>query len=291
MHSPGFLTSFEAISFYHCERKSLQLAAIGGNNRDSIERSKELRSDLRAQFRLETLSLKRLRAIHRLISTDPQIQELIANFNPNHLLKIGSRLLPLIDDKYGLKTHNLPMIATEVLLNLPLLSPLSDEIREIFSSSKFSQADFAYRTLDGVTGPIIFGENSTRMISLIGIAHELGHCLIERRFGSENFYKKVLSETFAQIFEFETVHEYLLKHQPNLCVAWRTYQSDVDAINFILCLQESNHLLHSNNQSDFFDDDACALRESYFTAPGYQSVYALASMCRARLTKRAPHFK
>ena len=123
---------------------------------------------------------------------------------------------------------------------------------------------------------MIFGENGRKLRHLAGIAHELGHALVEEKRPPKSFSDYVISEAMALCLEHIAV-SWVLRFSEDLA-EWRRYQDLNDQLSFYFHEWEANR--DQGYAPADFDPYLLCLRETLFTASGYQRVYAEASLLR-----------
>lgn len=124
----------------------------------------------------------------------------------------------------------------------------------------------------------ILGKESKRVMDLMYLSHELGHCVYNSLYGCNNFIQQVKSETSAYIFEFIIAQNYLSHMDFD---SWLQYKKKVDLLNKYLLLLELALIdgyehLSSMLDFSFFDEYSFLLIESFWTSHGYYLVYFMA---------------
>jgi hypothetical protein len=175
----------------------------------------------------------------------------------------------------------LPVPALDVILLSPLLVDLKDEVYQIIEDSELSGGTPFFRTIRKNGRAAIFGSNHATLASLSGLAHELGHCLLERRASCLTRKTAILSETVAQILEEALVSEFLKSSGQDI-ETWAWYQRKLDGLNLHFFEVESG------SESQFFSSASYVFRDSLFFNPGYQLVYANASLNRLNYLLKRP---
>ncbi|WP_329312509.1 hypothetical protein [Streptomyces sp. NBC_01262] len=179
--------------------------------------------------------------------------------------------------------------AAEILPDLPELRPHRDTVLRILAESSLREAGVPFRTVDDERGrPVILGQDGPTVEALAGVAHELGHCLFERRRPPVTMRAQFASERLAHRFEELLVAGYLrARGSAEECREWWAYQRRVDALNlYAFRLERSLMYGCPDGVPELMPESATAFRESLFIQPGYQVVYARASL--ARLARLAP---
>jgi hypothetical protein len=169
-----------------------------------------------------------------------------------------------------------------VILDSPSLQEERETAKEILDRAVFKPGDLRYRTDLHHGKSTIFGEKVDHYRALAAISHELGHCLAEKHELSLNLKALVRSESRAMSLEEKVVDEYLSRlGSQERRKEWFNYQRTIDALNFAFAALEYQQIFDPNDgQLPPFDLSTIVFRETYFTAPGYQLVYALASLNR-----------
>lgn len=202
---------------------------------------------------------------------------------PEDFLHAEGRLLPIPVSPPFL-SGALPRPATEMLLRLPGLRGWRRQMEELFARSKFQTGNLLYRTSLHRGRPIIEGDDGCSLSAMAGIAHELGHCLAESGALRGRPGNAVYSESAAHFFEEAAVHEHLeLEGRASERAAWGRYQRKVDACNLLFFREEAHALTGSPApRPRWFAGGTSLFRESLYTMPGYQLIYARASLARWR---------
>lgn len=168
-----------------------------------------------------------------------------------------------------------------MVANLFAESTLAPLVLRILSNAKLSAGDLRWRTELRNAEPSISGNDDRTIHSLGALAHELGHCLYE--ISSQDVVEskaQILSEASAMALEEWVVSEILplaLKEK------WNSYQRQVDAFNDAFYYLESGGSI-----ATFCEPHLLPLRESFYTAYGYQTTYRLASRIRSKALARQP---
>lgn len=138
----------------------------------------------------------------------------------------------------------------------------------------------------GPSGVFIVGGEGRRLGQLGALAHEMGHALAEWQGPALEFRGQVISEAFAQTLEFLVVQRALGKRLERS--DWADYQREIDAYNFAFYRWEAGEggLLDKISTAAPADRSLLPLRETLFTAAGYQAVYAIASLLRSRVLNK-----
>ena len=189
-------------------------------------------------------------------------------------------VLPTLKKPSPLFRWKIVDLPTYILLD-ELVADMRQRTKDIFSRSKLTDSGFRYSTMDGTAGPFIVGNNNNSFASLIGITHELGHCLIESEFPPKTFLDKILGEVYAHAFEYQVIRGYIDSTSPALLIHWDKYHRQIDALNLNIFFMELNALTikHKERFSPYcFDLFSLLLRESFFMMPGFQAAYLLASI-------------
>jgi hypothetical protein len=178
------------------------------------------------------------------------------------------------------------------LLSVSTLRPLHEGIRAALSIARLSRKARPFRTVWVGGRPVIVGHNRRTCEALAGIAHEVGHYLVDSGILTGQLPPdEVVSEAVAHFLEEETVVEFLRSCGSTSAIRpWRAYQRTVDRLNLLAFLSEARRVLRTplhSRESVTWATDAEVLRESMFVLPGYQLVYALASVLRRSWRQRA----
>lgn len=271
-------------SLYDREHREIYRAALRGGS-PLLDQLFELRRQaLRERFGTAEARL----ALRRL---DAEVAGLLAAHEDTILapplveqdfVRVRDRATPVLKPP-DMFAHRLPTRATATLL--ALVEPVQRAtVEAIFARSRFAEGDRRFRTIEVRGKPCIAGEDGETFLHLAGIAHELGHCLFEDANGWHDARLLVESETCAHVVEDLLVREALERDPaagPEPLCEWRAYQAKVDALNlhyFRLELQEiagGAPVLGPRFEVRFH-----VFRESYVVNPGYQTVYAIASLLR-----------
>ncbi|MDG4864948.1 hypothetical protein P8605_43045 [Streptomyces sp. T-3] len=190
--------------------------------------------------------------------------------------------LPFLADSAVLR-HPTHAPAAEILPCLPLLQRRSGQIRRILAESSLRDSGpFRSEPLDDGR-LVVRGRDAPTVEALAGIAHELGHCLYEGARPVRSALGQLASERLAQCLEERVTDEYLmLRGSERERQAWWIYQRRVDAVNLYFFSRERSLMYGSAaaRGAELMPESATVLRESLFTLPGYQVVYARASLAR-----------
>lgn len=201
---------------------------------------------------------------------------------PSALQSIGDRVSPLLKiPEFYKKT--LPLRPSQILNNLFQNTTFGQAISSILEKSLFSKGDQRYRSYWQNSSMIVAGDDCPTGGALAAISHELGHCLFET-VNAGCIAEQ--SESFAQAFELVVVESVLGNADDRR--EWRQYQDDIDKLNYCFLFFELTSDLQSGVEKlgqvrTVLDPELLVLRESLFTKPGYQAVYAAASLNRRRL--------
>ncbi len=229
------------------------------------------RKDLNLVNRVNKISQKGIHKIGKIFSADLQ--------------EINQTIVPFLKVPPVLRLQ-LPRLATDILLDLPFLRPFRNEIEKIFNNSEFCNQGPWYRTILKDNCSVICGEDATSVVSLLGIAHELGHCLSENLAKHYSWEIRLLSEATAQILEEVAVASYLNQFRlPCYETQWRQYQRSIDSLNLYFYEYERTLLSDDFIDDEIFLPEVALLRESLFNDIGYQAVYANATLCRREFEK------
>lgn len=212
------------------------------------------------------------------VKTKPSLRELLM-FGAGDMQDVNGTLVPAFKLP-GVLSYSLPRTAVETILSLPFLDELKDEISRVFAESELENSTPFFRTILKNGRSVIYGSNSCRLSSLLGIAHELGHCLVENRVIRSTRKSGIISETIAQVLEEISVIEVLkdlsLPHDH-----WVQYQRKLDALNFHFLAIEFGELMKEVFPTDkVFKEGSFVFRDSLFLNPGYQIIYASSSNLR-----------
>lgn len=174
--------------------------------------------------------------------------------------------------------------ASEFVSDLFSRSEAKSLVEEILSISQFSSEHVSFAThYKGLGVPYIVGSDSNTFRSLIGISHELGHCVWDRTFFSKDTYlARSLSEAYAHILEEETVmHCLSQKKMTSELGQWKNYQMAMDRLNFYFFdLEYSEVTMSENGDEPLISKPMRIFRSSYFIMPGLQPTYLVASLVR-----------
>ncbi|WP_419992812.1 hypothetical protein [Streptomyces boninensis] len=197
------------------------------------------------------------------------------------LVKLMELPLPFLADRavLGHPTH---APAAELLPRLPLLRARARQIRGILEASSLDEEGTPFRSEPGDDGQLVLhGQDAPTIEALAGVAHEVGHCLYERARPVRSTLGQIASERFAQYLEERATDAYLSRRGTEReRRAWWVYQRRVDAVNLHFFTVERALIYGSAPVGELMPEPATVLRESLFTLPGYQVVYAHASLSR-----------
>jgi len=110
---------------------------------------------------------------------------------------------------------------------------------------------------------------------LSGLAHELGHVLMNGERHQQGFREMALSEATAMTLEEKMISDLL---DAGDLQEWHRYQRAIDVYNVFFFREEMN--LHTE-ADDLLLDPKFVFRESLWTSHGYQAVNAAASLIRS----------
>ncbi|MHC0430248.1 hypothetical protein ACX6XY_08665 [Streptomyces sp. O3] len=207
--------------------------------------------------------------------------------------------LPYLADSTVLR-HPTHAPATEILPRLPLLRRRAPQVRAVLAASSLDETGTPFRSEPDDDGLLVVrGRDAPTVEALAGIAHELGHCLYERARPVRCALGQIASERLAQHLEEQATAQYLeARGGPRERRAWWVYQRRVDAVNLHFFALERSLTYGDGDDSrggndsgsgsgidgtpppELLPETATVLRESLFTVPGYQVVYAHASLAR-----------
>lgn len=177
----------------------------------------------------------------------------------------------------------------EIIAQSPCLHADRDAARRFLHDACFVDGDRRYRTEFHGDQPRIHGERRDTVRALAAIAHELGHCLSEAGHVNIGAGALAASEAQAHLFEEEVVAAYFEAAGDHAALAtWRLYQRRIDALNLAYFAQEVA-LIAGAPAVEVAHGAADVLREPLFSMPGYQAIYARASL--ARLSDRRADVK
>jgi len=206
-------------------------------------------------------------------------------------------LIPLrTEDFMPLMELRLPFLADTTVLRhpthapaaelLPRLTPLRHRARQIRQILAQSRLDLPvpFRSIDDGGRLIVHGQDAPTVEALAGIAHELGHCLYERARPVRCVLGQLASERLAQRLEEQVVAAYLRRYgSGEEYRQWWVCQRRQDALNLHYFLAERTAMYGTPPPVPVAGpalDATSVFRESLFTLPGYQVVYARASLAR-----------
>ncbi len=161
--------------------------------------------------------------------------------------------------------------------------------RRILDRSKLQEGDTRYRSDRGEGGFRIHGTSRPELWSLAGLSHELGHCLSEEARPVETLRDEIASEAFAQIHEQRVIMSIL--GTASARASWIGHQDAIDELNFHFFEWEFEQIRSVDsavplfNGAEGFLASGLLFRETLFTCPGYQLVYAAASWIRRNLAR------
>jgi hypothetical protein len=195
--------------------------------------------------------------------------------------------LPFLADAAVLR-HPTHAPAAELLPGLAPLRPRARQIRQVLAESRLDVA-VPFRTVDDALGrPVVHGRDAPTLEALAGIAHELGHCLYERARPVRCVRGQLASERVAHRWEEQAVAAYLRQYgSVEERRRWWVCQRRQDALNLHCFLAERAELYgaaHSVPVAPVGLGATGTFRESLYTVPGFQVVYARASLARLPIT-------
>jgi hypothetical protein len=267
---------------YDRHRPAILRDALAGRGR-FLDRARELRGDVVAERFGDVEAVARLVSLRERLRrrADDGCSELREAPPACWFERLGERVTVMLR-RPGLMKRSLPRPATDVCLSL--LGPAQRErAAEIFDRSDLRDDAPAYETFAREGLSCIRGVNAASFAGLSGIAHELGHCLQEERTGFGSFRAMVQSEAAAQSFEEVVVAAAAQRYAPDDVLDWHRYQQRVDVLALHLCELDTASALREPLPPLPFPESAAWLRASYATDPGFESVYAGASIARARV--------
>lgn len=193
---------------------------------------------------------------------------------------IAGKRVPILRQPPVLK-RLLKSQSTEILLQDPTVQLWLSKVIEIFRSSNFQEGMRAYRTSGQDTQAYIEGEDSKTFSALVSIAHELGHCLVERSAIAGVLPSPQNSEIFAHWLEEWIGLRFTLRHFTPEVDQWINYCRRVDALNLAYFgLEADRPNPWSRSLRQWVGPAQDIFRESVFATPGYQTAYALATLTR-----------
>ncbi|MFJ3232145.1 hypothetical protein [Streptomyces sp. NPDC086787] len=271
-----------AVAAYRDDRRRLQREAVLGSGK--------LIEALLAGRRARLAELRRLPWVRRLFDvTHRQVRQVLAAPRYTAVLPLRRAMLthlaelplPLPADDLIL-SHPTHAPAAEILPRLPELRPWRDRVLRILAESSLAEPGTPFRTVGPPHSAVILGGDAPSVGALAGVAHELGHCLYERARPVRGIRARLASERLAHRLEEELTSAYLREHgSPEECHRWWLYQRQVDAFN-LHYFEVERALMYeaADTVEELTSESASALRESLFTVPGCQAVYARASLAR-----------
>jgi len=202
--------------------------------------------------------------------------------------------LPIPADSVILR-HPTHAPAAEILAGLPELRHRRAEVARILAESSLQEAGTPFRTVDDDSGrAIVLGQDAPTVDALAGIAHELGHCLYERARPGRSVRSQFASERLAHCLEERLVAAYLRERgSPEECRAWWSTSAGWTPTTCTSSGWNGRSCTKSPPPyRSLMPESTTSFRESLFILPGYQVVYARASlagcppMAARRLTGR-----
>ncbi|MFD7033114.1 hypothetical protein ACFWAR_34330 [Streptomyces sp. NPDC059917] len=207
---------------------------------------------------------------------------------PTDFLSLMELRLPFLADTTVLR-HPTHAPAAEILPGLAPLRRHAAQVRRVLAQSRLDEP-VPFRSVDDDGRLVVHGRDAPTVEALAGIAHELGHCLYERARPVRCALGQLASERLAQRWEEQAVTAYLRTHGgPEEHLRWWACQRRQDALNLHFFLAERADL-YGTEPPDGFPrwEGTGTFRESLFTLPGYQVVYARASLARLAAAPPAP---
>lgn len=184
-----------------------------------------------------------------------------------------------------------PTHATAAELLPGLLRPRARQVRQVLAESRLD-VPVPFRSVDDDGRLVVHGLDAPTVEALAGLAHELGHCLYERARPVRDVLGQLASERLAQRLEEQAVAAYLRRYgSAEECRQWWVCQRRQDALNLHYFLAERAELYGRPDPAPVAPvalDATSTFRESLFTLPGYQVVYARASLARLPAAGRTP---
>lgn len=164
-------------------------------------------------------------------------------------------------------------------------SPIAPIVHAIIERSEFRSGDVRYRTDIRDDKIFIGGDDGTTLMHYAGIAHELGHALYETKYGQGGSLSQIYSEAAALLCEESLVASVLETQEDQR--AWHAHQRHIDLLNYCMFLVEAADLgfrlpVRHQEIATAFSPSLMPLRETMFTAVGYQLIYAEASWIRSK---------
>ncbi|MCM2426185.1 hypothetical protein [Streptomyces sp. RKAG337] len=272
-----------AVAAYRDQRRLLQKEAVLG-------RGELIESVLRGR-RAALAGLRATPWLRRLIDiTHRQVRQVMARPEYADVLPLRRSMLtflaelplPIPADSVILR-HPTHAPAAEILAGLPELRHRRAEVTRILAESSLQETGTPFRTVDDDSGrAIVLGQDAPTIDALAGIAHELGHCLYERARPGRSVRSQFASERLAHCLEERLVAAYLRERgSPEECRDWWSYQRRVDAHNlYFFRLERALMYEQPDSVPELMPESTTSFRESLFILPGYQVVYARASLAR-----------
>lgn len=199
--------------------------------------------------------------------------------DPN-LARIGTRIVPATRPPRSYSAI-IPDIASRVLYNLLPGGRMRNTIVDILSNSQLTGGAFRYATTLKQGRSIVVGADGPTVGHLVYLAHEVGHCLAERNNHRVTLGARLASEVAAFLFESVIRRELMRRQLADV--------SPVEICSTLLSVRMLDLCFFYFEQQTIrppFSANLWILRESLFTCPGYQVVYAFATVVQQLVTSR-----
>jgi hypothetical protein len=212
-----------------------------------------------------------------------EIYSLKLSKNPDLLFcKYNSSFIPWINPP-SLFKESMYKRPSEYIYNIILKNPIHSLKNDIINESIFNDRDYNYQTIMKDGKSIISGSNEQNFRSLFGIAHELGHCLLERHIGEISTNEATIySEIFAYLIETDICLKYLKETNQSIEI-FLHYQHKSAYLNAILCILEMHYLAGKKCNFDcvkLFEPGFLLIRKILFYRPGYHIVYVISAIIK-----------
>lgn len=178
---------------------------------------------------------------------------------------------------------SLPCRATQLILRTVGDRSWRTIIERIFARSRFDEPGrFVTEERDGL--PCIAGSDGQLFGHLMGLAHELGHCLYEERWGFHGMARLLRSEASAFLIEDALVRAALPalateRDSERAATAWSLYRGRSDHVTFFFSDLEADDVFAATPRSALAQA-FLASRPGYLESIGRQWVYAFAAAQR-----------
>lgn len=179
----------------------------------------------------------------------------------------------------------LPCDASLLILELLAGTHWRARASAVFARSHWQPAARQFQTVERGGLPCIWGSDGRRFGHLIAIAHELGHCLFEERYGWRRTRDVFRSEASAAILEDALVRAALptLGQELQLRASWHEYLQRSDGVTERFCELEACDVMAGAKEAALPGELAWS-RPSYLTRVGMQWVYGFAAAKRRALS-------